>query len=398
VVGKKMAAAVGPDERISALEARERELVAQLERERITAEQNAAAIEERYSSLQAELAKACASRDAAEKSAADSRNEFARQKKEAIALEVRIIELEKDSARGKVEIRELHSDKQSLLHILEQRKGELEEKNSSISSYLDKVVALTNEKSEVESKLRESEREETKFEVVKARLEQENALLKQHNDWLNEELGAKSTVLLEDRKRASDEIVHLKTKIVDVENLLEQKTRSLSSTEKQLEQNQSNLASAEEEVLNLKHKVSSQEALFEKEIGTAKRLINLYQDTSEKGTAKIAELEGIVEELQVHMKEAAKTSDERVREAEERARDLEQKCADYKGQVDRTVEAASQGRIPAAATPVAGTPTTSSASAHQLRQAGETAMQVLEMSPAAAAATMMKEGMSLTDM
>ena len=81
-------------------------------------------------------------------------------------------------------------------------------------------MALTNEKSEIESKFRESHQDQNRFEAAKARMAQENALLKQHNDWLNEELGQKSTVLLEDRKKASVEIVDLKTKVVDLEGEL----------------------------------------------------------------------------------------------------------------------------------------------------------------------------------
>ena len=64
---------------------------------------------------------------------------------------------------------------------------------------MDKVVQLTNEKSEIESKFRESQQDQNRFEAMQARLSQENSLLKQHNEWLNEELGSKSTVLLEDR-------------------------------------------------------------------------------------------------------------------------------------------------------------------------------------------------------
>jgi len=273
------------------------------------------------------------------------------------------------------------------------------EKNETIKTYLDKVVTLTNDKSEVESKYRESQQDQNRFEAMQARLTQENTLLKQHNEWLNEELSSKSTVLLEDRKKASDEIVNLKTKVVEVEGLLEEKTRGFTSVQKQLDEERSKLVAKEEQCLQLKQKMSSQEALFEKEIGTAKRLISLYQDTADKGTGKIKELEGIIEELQVHMKNSAKASDEKVKEAEDKAKEAEDKAAKYKSALDGAMRAASQGVVSPRASLEAAmeTPATTS-SREQLRKVGDTAIQVLEMSPAAAAATMMKEGMSLTDM
>ena len=258
-------------------------------------------------------------------------------------------------------------------------------------------MALTNEKSEIESKFRESHQDQNRFEAAKARMAQENALLKQHNDWLNEELGQKSTVLLEDRKKASVEIVDLKTKVVDLEGELEEKARGQAAAQKQLGEVQGKLAERESECLELKQKMSSQEALFEKEIGTAKRLIGLYQDTAEKGTGKVKELEGIVEELQAHMKQAAKASDERVAEAEQKAAEAEQRAADHKAQLDRNLEAASHGVASTRVSLGAETPA-SSASQDQIRRAGDAAMQMLEMSPAAAAATMLKDGMSLTEM
>ena len=109
------------------------------------------------------------------------------------------------------------------------------------------------------------------------------------------------------------------------------------------------------------------------------------------------ELEGIVEELQAHMKQAAKASDERVAEAEQKAAEAEQRAADHKAQLDRNLEAASHGVASTRVSLGAETPA-SSASQDQIRRAGDAAMQMLEMSPAAAAATMLKDGMSLTEM
>ena len=390
------AAVVSEGERLASLEHEVQTLRAQLESERINAEQASLAIEERYSKLADEYGKACSAKEASQAECVSLRDELQIQKRENTTRDVRIVELEKEVERKRVEVRELHTDKRGVLQLLDQRKREIGEKNETIKQYLDKLVSMTSEKSEIDSKFRESQQDQNRTEAMQARLTQENALLKQHNEWLNEELTTKSSVLLEDRKKSSMEIVDLKTKVVDLETILVEKKRNCESVEKQLEEHRGKLEAAEEQCLQLKQKISTQEALFEKEIGTAKRLINLYQETSDKGTGKIKELEGIVEELQKHMQDTTRLSEEKVKKAEEKTREVEEKCKEYKAQVDRTVEAASQGMTPRLSSP--GAIATPSSAAKQLKKTGDSAIQMLELSPAAAAATMMKEGMSLPDM
>lgn len=121
---------VTPEERISALEHETRELRAQLESERINSEQASLVIEERYTKLADEYGTVCAERETAHAECASLREMSAKQKKEAGALDVRIIELEKEVERKKVEVRELHTDKQGILQLLQQRKAEIGEYRS----------------------------------------------------------------------------------------------------------------------------------------------------------------------------------------------------------------------------------------------------------------------------
>ena len=370
-------------------------LRAQMESERIDAEQASLAIEERYSQLAEEYANACTQRESAEADAAALRKEVADFRRAGQQHDVRVIELEKQIERHKVEIRELHTDKRSILQVLDQRRAEVTEKNESIRAYIDKIVSLTSQKGEVDSKLREVQQDQNRFEAAQARLAQENHLLKQHNEWLNEELSTKSTVLLEDRKRASDEIVELRSKTTDLETSFEEKSVKNARLEKKLEEIQAKLIQSEEACVGVKKKASSQEVHFQKEIGTAKRLIDLYQESAERGKTKISELEGIVKELEVHMKQTAEAHAKALGASDTAKKQAQAEITALKDQLQRNLEAASQGYSPhqpprsqvALATPVA---TTSDKDAR--------AIQMLELSPAAAAATMLKEGMSLTEM
>ena len=88
---------------------------------------------------------------------------------------------------------------------MEQKNAELAEKNATTQSYLAKVVSASEERSRVESALREANGKANAFDAAKARMEQEATLLQQHNEWLRAELQRKSEELLSARKGASAE-------------------------------------------------------------------------------------------------------------------------------------------------------------------------------------------------
>ena len=64
---------------------------------------------------------------------------------------------------------------------------------------------VEEERSRVESALREANGKTNAFDAAKARMEQEATLLQQHNEWLRAELQRKSEELLSARKGASAE-------------------------------------------------------------------------------------------------------------------------------------------------------------------------------------------------
>ena len=66
-------------------------------------------------------------------------------------------------------------------------------------------MSASEERSRVESALREANGKANAFDAAKARMEQEATLLQQHNEWLRAELQRKSEELLSARKGASAE-------------------------------------------------------------------------------------------------------------------------------------------------------------------------------------------------
>lgn len=84
---------------------------------------------------------------------------------------------------------------------------------SAPQSYLDRTIALTEERGEVEAKVREALAERASADLARARLEQEKQLLEQHNTWLTDELAAKADALLAERRRSSAEEEALRNRL-----------------------------------------------------------------------------------------------------------------------------------------------------------------------------------------
>lgn len=158
------------------------------------------------------------------------------------------------------ENRALQADKRELVERLEQKQAELESKNASTKArpacasnphmpqrrapsvfltvcspsstffpslnppfpavsaqpaqtYLDRTIALTEERGEMEAKVREALAERASADLARARLEQEKQLLEQHNKWLADELAAKAEALLAERRRSSAEEEGLRNRL-----------------------------------------------------------------------------------------------------------------------------------------------------------------------------------------
>ena len=101
------------------------------------------------------------------------------------------------------ELNEANASRRELAERVELKNVEIAERNKAAGDHLAKLVAAQEERSRVEAQLREANNKQAAFESAKARMEQQQNLLQQHNEWLRAELTKKSDELLTARKAAS---------------------------------------------------------------------------------------------------------------------------------------------------------------------------------------------------
>ena len=101
------------------------------------------------------------------------------------------------------ELNEANASRRELAERVELKNDEIAERNKAAEDHLAKLVAAQEERSRVEAQLRDANNKQAAFESAKARMEQQQNLLQQHNEWLRAELTKKSDELLTARKAAS---------------------------------------------------------------------------------------------------------------------------------------------------------------------------------------------------
>ena len=377
----------------------------QLESERITHEQATQAIEERFAKLSETFTEAVEEKRQIQGQMAAAQAEVASLKARAGKQELELTEKLAEVSRLELQMRELRADKQSLLQIVDQRSVDLAQREKTVEGHLERVTALMSERTELTAKLREAETSMGGTKAQEARLKQEKEILEKHNKWLTEELESKSKMVLEDGKRATATALELKQRVHELEALFKSSEEKVSKTEERNRGLENELEAAQLQLKGLKEEFAMQQATFDQELVTAKKLSALYKDGAEGHANRVKELEGILKELNEHNKQSAETHKEALLKAEE-ARDAALKEAGArKDQLQAAMDAASQGISPLRpmqlshlTTPASrGVAVTPGAGADLAGTPGGTAARLLHLSPAAATAAMMKEGMSLTE-
>ena len=205
---------------------------------------------------------------------------------------------------------------------LEQKKIEIADKNAAVESYLAKVVSASEERSRAESQLREANGKCSAFESAKARMEQEAALMQQHNEWLRAELQKKSDELLASRKAASAETLKSANALEAAKRDLAAAKRDLAAATERAAASDAAAAKSAETLRSAREGAAEREAHFEKELLTAKRLAELHKTQADARAEKTSELEGVLTELRDHLsevKEEAKRATEEQRRGKEEA-------------------------------------------------------------------------------
>ncbi|KAG8365302.1 hypothetical protein BUALT_Bualt18G0090400 [Buddleja alternifolia] len=267
----------------------------------ITREQTCSFIEQKYVSLSAEYSSLQSQHSELNSSLEGRTSELAQLQSEKQQLLLQSIEKDGEIERLTREASELHKSKRQLMEMLEQKDLEVGEKNTTIKSYLDKIVNLTENAASKEARLGDLESEMGRLHAKCARLLQEKELLERHNTWLNEELTAKVDSLIQLRKTNGELEADMSSKLADVERKFEESSRSLKLHKDRLRELEEKLVSTEGELLSTKDAAAAAEERFSAEISTVTKLVDLYKESSDEWSKKAGELEGVIKALETHL-------------------------------------------------------------------------------------------------
>ncbi|KAK3261523.1 hypothetical protein CYMTET_29573 [Cymbomonas tetramitiformis] len=323
-----------------------KKIQAQYEAAVLNAEHSSQAVEQRYNVLAEELSQVKRAKAELCKVHEEDGAKYATLQTETYSLKAKLVDLESEKQRQEVRIREADIEKRNLLEKCQQKDAEISEKNVTTQSYLDKIVTLSEDRSQIEGSLNAARREQRAAQAAQMRVEQEKQSIKQHSDWLAEELATKSQALLGERKRASSEVEALNQQLADALSKAESLSHKLIDLQEKFDSSEQALERAHEEILDLKKQSSDTNERAEQQRSTADRLSTLYKEKSEERANKVVELEGVITAMQEQLEEQKNAFDEALSAANEAREAAEAEASERRTQLERTVKAAAAGASP----------------------------------------------------
>ncbi|XP_050942483.1 nuclear-pore anchor isoform X1 [Cucumis melo] len=241
---------------------------AQADAASITAEQTCSLLDQKFLSLSAEFSD-LQSQNAQLQTTLELRlSELAEVKSQKHQLNLLSLGKDGEIERLNTELSELHKSKRQLMKLIEHKDLEISEKDSTIKSYLDKIVNLSETAAQREARISEVDMELVRSRAEFARLTQEKELIERHNVWLNDELTAKVGSVVELHRLHSDTEAELSAKLRDVERQLDECCSSLKWKKDSVKELEMKLTSAQEELCLSRRMAAENEERLCAEIST----------------------------------------------------------------------------------------------------------------------------------
>lgn len=303
----------------------------------INAEQTCALIEQKFLILSGQFSQLENEKEQSFATLERRSTELAQAQGQIHKLEIEAIKHHSATERLSCEVAELTKAKRELLEVVEQKNLELDEKNASIKNYLNKVVDLTDERSLLEGKLHEHEAEVVRSRASLTRISQEKELVEQHNVWLNEELTAKVSALLEERHESAETESDLKTKLAEAERTAKEASEALQRSKEHNIELESKLSQVREELKFLKEDSAIKEEQFAAEVATAGKLVELYKQSSEDWSRKSHELEGVIKALETHLNQLEADYKEKLEKEQKGREEATKEAAEAKEKLEKII-------------------------------------------------------------
>ncbi|KAK8526986.1 hypothetical protein V6N13_084854 [Hibiscus sabdariffa] len=301
----------------------------------ITTEQNCSLLEQKFLSISGELSD-LQSQNAQLQSSLDGKlAELAQVQAEKHQLHLQTIGKDGEIERLTMEVSELHNSKRQLLGMIEQKDSEIIDKNATIKAYLDKIVNLTDNAAQKESRLSEIEAELVRVQATCTRLSQEKELIERHNTWLNDELTAKVDNLIEIRRTHAELEADMSAKLADVEKQYNECSSSLNWHKERTKELETKLTSLQEELCSSKEVATSNEERFSAELSIANKLVDLYKESSEEWSRKAGELEGAIKALEMQLGQVQDDYKDRLEKEASAKKQVEKEMTDLKEELEK---------------------------------------------------------------
>ncbi|KAF3329142.1 nuclear-pore anchor isoform X2 [Carex littledalei] len=301
----------------------------------ISSEQTCAILEQRYDALSADLDLLRSENAQLAASSERHASVLAEALAEKHQLHLKAIGKDGESERLTVELNELQKSKRQSLELLEQKDAEIREKNSTIQSYLDKIVVLTDNAAAKETRLQEIERELSRCHSTCNRISLEKELLEKHNSWLDEELKAKSNTLAEMRKSNMDSESQMSARIADLERELRESSVSLKRRKERVAELEQRVTYLEKELLKSKETAATNEQRLSAELATVSKLVGLYKESSGEWSKKAGELDGVIKALETHLTQVEDDYNEKLEKEVSIRNKLEKEAAEMREKLDK---------------------------------------------------------------
>ncbi|KAI3965981.1 hypothetical protein MKX01_010938, partial [Papaver californicum] len=276
-------------------------LKAQSDASSITAEQTCSLLEQKYVSLNSDFSKLEAEKEQLAVTLEQHISEVAELQSQKHQLHLKSIGRDGDVERLSIEVSELHKSNRQLLELIEQRDVEITEKNSTLKTYLEKIVNLTDNGSQREAHIHDMEAEMARSKAAVARSSQEKELIERHNVWLNDELTGMVNSLNELRRLHNKHDSQMSSKLANVQREYDECSRSLKWNEERVRVLEMSLTSMQEELCSCKDAAAANEERYSAEMSTVTKLVELYKESSEEWSTKAGELEGVIRALETHL-------------------------------------------------------------------------------------------------
>ena len=297
-------------------------------------------MEKRYQALMEKYEKSVASKDGLERENSQLHSAVTEARQTNHHLQSSVMKVESEKEQLKLEIDSMERDKASLQSVYEQSKKEISELHTKIEALSSKVLTLTAENGELDAKLQHALSEKSRAFLNHSKIEQEKAILEKSNAWLNEELERKTLTSNEERQKATQRIIELQNQYYEAIGKLESLENDHARLKEQLNEYQESLKVSTKQLKETKESLAEKQESFEQELSLAQRMAQLYRESSDEHSKRSMELEGIVNELRIHMEESAAVHMDTVAKLEEECRKALQKAEEEKEIRERVVAAA----------------------------------------------------------